>query len=169
MTATPAEDRPPQHPPADTPAPGVDTEPDDTVGAAIVNLDFAGTGALIVVGAAGVAAPDQLGEVTAVVSGLLFLVGVVTFLWGYATGVVRSQEEAITLPGLFFLSGTAPKVIRFRLRIALLVQAVVAVAAAVVRPYTAVAFAVLAPMFGLGLMATWGAKHGSFFPRDDRR
>ncbi len=138
-------------------------------GTGIVNLSFAGTGALLVVGVAGVAAPDQLGEVTAAVSGILFVVGVVTFLWGYATGVVRSQEEAVTLPGLFFLSGTAPKVIRFRLRIALVVQVVVAVAAAVVRPYTAVAFAVLAPLFGLGLMATWGAKHGTFFPREDRR
>ena len=158
-------------PPAEEPAalPDDTDDTDDTVGSGIVNLSFAGTGALLVVGVAGVAAPDQLGELTAAVSGILFLIGVVTFLWGYATGVVRSQEEAVTLPGLFFLSGTAPKVVRFRLRIALLAQVVVAVAAAVVRPYTAVAFAVLAPMFGLGLMATWGARHGQFFAKDERR
>jgi hypothetical protein len=46
---------------------------------------------------------------------------------------------------------------------------VLAVAAASIRPYTAVAFAVLAPMLGLGAMAMWGARHGTFFPRDDDR
>lgn len=131
-------------------------------GQGLVNASFVGTGALLVVGVAGTLAPDDLGEVTAVVSGLLFAIGVVALLYGYAAGVVRSQSEQVTLTGLFFLSGTAPKVVRFRLRLTLAVQAAVAVAAASIRPYTAVAFAVLAPMLGLGLMAAWGARHGVF-------
>jgi hypothetical protein len=101
------------------------------------------------------------------VSGALFAVGVVLFLWGYAVGVARSRDEQITLGGLFFLSGTAPKVVRFRLRLAFAVQVVIAVVAASVRPYTAVAFAVLAPMLGLGAMAMWGARYGAFHPKDD--
>ena len=43
----------------------------------------------------------------------------------------------------------------------------IAVVVASIRPYTAVAFAVLAPMLGLGAMAMWGARHGDFPPRDD--
>ena len=136
-------------------------------GAGVVNASFAGTGALLAVAAAGMADPDAFGGLTAVVSGVLFTVGIVAFLWGYANGVVRSREEKITLGGLFFLSHTAPKVVRFRLRGALVVQIVVATVAASVRPYTAVAFAVLAPMFGLGLLALWGAKYGTFFARDE--
>lgn len=136
-------------------------------GAGLVNASFAGTGALVVSAVAGVVAVDALGWLTAVVSGLLFAVGVVAFLWGYANGVVRSREERVTLAGLFFLAGTAPRTVRFRLRAAFVAQSVIAAVAAGVRPYTAVAFAVLAPMFGLGLMATWGARHGIFFAKDD--
>lgn len=153
----------------DRPEPVDTVDVDETVGSGIVNASFAGTGALLVVAGAGTAAPDQLGEVTAIVSGLLFVVGVVAFLWGYATGVVRSKDEQVTLAGLFFVAGTAPRVIRFRLRIAFAVQVVVAVAAASIRPYTAVAFAVLAPMLGLGLMSMWGARYGVFHPKDDAR
>lgn len=158
----------PDHPPDPHPT---DAEPsgDPTAGAGLVLLDFAGTGALAVACVAGIAAPDSADTVAAVVSGVLFLVGVVLFLWGYASGVVRSKDEQITLAGLFFLSGTAPPVVRFRLRLALAVQVALAVAAASIRPYTAVAFAVLAPMLGLGAMAAWGARHGTFFPRDDDR
>jgi hypothetical protein len=104
-----------------------------------------------------------------VTSMALFAVGVVLFLWGYAMGVVRSREEQVTMGGLFFLSGTAPKVVRFRLRSALAAQVVLAVAAASIRPYTAVAFAVLAPTLGLGVMAAWAARHGTFFPKEDDR
>lgn len=131
-------------------------------GAGVVNLSFAGTGVLVVGAGVGIAAPDTLGTLTTVVSVVLFVTGVGGFLWGYATGVVRSREEQVTLGGLFFLSGSAPAVVRFRLRLSLALQILVAVAAASLRPYTAVASAVLAPMLGLGLMAVWGARHGTF-------
>lgn len=145
--------------------PGVD----DRTGSGLVHASFLGTGALLVAGGAGVASPDDFGGFTTVVSGVLFAVGMVALLYGYAAGVVRSSEEQVTLPGLFFLSHTAPKAIRFRFRIAFAAQIVVAVAAAVIRPYTSVAFAVLAPMLGLGLMAAWGARHGRFHPREGGR
>lgn len=138
-------------------------------GHVLVNVAFAGCGLELVAAAAGVASPDRFGGLTAVVAGVCFFVGVVAFLYGYAAGVVRSRDERITLGGLFFLSGTAPKVVRRRLRTALVVQVVIAAVAASIRPYTAVAFIVLAPMLGLGMMAAWGARHGTFFAKDDPR
>jgi hypothetical protein len=36
------------------------------------------------------------------------------------------------------------------------------------RPYTEVAFGILAPMFGLGLMGVWGGRYGDF-PERPRR
>lgn len=157
-------DTPPTHPPAEPAEVGDD---DAHEGGGLVQLSFIGTGALLVAGLVGVASPEGAGNLTAWVSGLLFAVGVVLFLWGYAVGVARSRDEQVTLGGLFFLSGTAPRVVRFRLRLAFGLQVAIAVVAASVRPYTAVAFAVLAPMLGLGAMALWGARHGAFTAKDD--
>lgn len=162
----------PEHPPepdAEPSAGPASAAGDPQAGAGIVLVDFVGTGALLVACVAGIAAPDSAGSFTVIVSGVLFAVGVALFLWGYASGVVRSKDEQITLGGLFFLSGTAPPEVRFRLRLAFGVQVLLAIAAASIRPYTAVAFAVLAPMLGLGAMAAWAARHGTFFPRDDDR
>ena len=47
----------------------------------------------------------------------------------------------------------------------LVAQAAIAATAAALRPFTSVAFAVLAPMWGLGLAGQWGARHGHFAPR----
>lgn len=160
----PADPPPADDAPAGGPSPG-----DPSAGAGLVLVDVVGTGALLVACVAGILAPDAAGGFTVVVSGVLFAIGVALFLWGYATGVVRSKDEQVGLGGLFFLSGTAPPAVRFRLRLAFAIQVVLAVAAASIRPYTAVAFAVLAPMLGLGVMAAWAARHGTFFPRDDDR
>jgi hypothetical protein len=46
------------------------------------------------------------------------------------------------------------------------VQVVAVVAAASIRPYTEVAFGILAPMFGLGLMGLWAGRYGTFPPRN---
>jgi hypothetical protein len=53
------------------------------------------------------------------------------------------------------------------LRLCLLAQVVVAVAAAAVRPFTPAAFAVLVPMLGIGLMALYGARYGRFPAKDE--
>jgi hypothetical protein len=138
---------------------------DPDAGAGLVNLDFAGTGLFVGSGALGVAFPDQLGVPSAVVAGALFTIGCASFLWAYAVAVSRSRTDLIGIGGLFFLAGTAPKVVRFRLRIAFAVQIVTAIATASIRPYTVAAFGILVPVFGLGLMGLWGARFGTFHPR----
>jgi hypothetical protein len=120
-----------------------------------------------VVATAATIAPDDVARPAAVVDGALFLVGVVAFLWAYGTAVARSRTLTIGIGGLYFLSGSAPTDVRRRLLGALALQVVVAVVTAAVRPYTAVAFGILVPVFGLGLAGLWGARHGSFPPRVD--
>jgi hypothetical protein len=142
-----------------------DTPPDEERGDGIVSAAFGGTGAFVGISTLATLAPDRLGLAAAVVSCALFAAGVASFLWAYALGVSRSRDEAVTLPGLFFLSGSAPKQVAFRLRLALTLQVVVAIATASIRPYTELAFGILVPVFGLGLMALWGARHGTFAPR----
>jgi hypothetical protein len=48
----------------------------------------------------------------------------------------------------------------------LVVEVVVGLVAATVRIYTPVAFALLVPMYGLGLAGLWGATYGTFPPRE---
>lgn len=132
-------------------------------GAGIVNLTFLGTGLVVGTSIAGALSPDTFGLLHAVVSCVLFAIGTGAFLWAYALGVSRSRADLVDIPGLFFLGGdTAPADVRRPLRIALAVETVAVVAAAAARPYTVVAFGILAPMFAMGLMGTWGGRYGTF-------
>jgi hypothetical protein len=91
------------------------------------------------------------------------VVGCVLYLVAYATAVARSRTDAIGLGALFFLTdGAAPAAVRRSFWLWTSVQVVVGLAAAAARPFTPVAFGVLAPIVGLGLMGLWGARHGVF-------
>lgn len=139
------------------------TQEDPEPGAGLVNVAFLGTGALVATSAAAAAVPATFGRVHAVLSVVLFLVGTGALLWAYALGVSRSRTELVGIAGLFFLAGAvAPPTTRRALRVATAVEVAVVVAAASVRPFTEVAFGILAPMFGLGLMGVWAGRHGAF-------
>jgi hypothetical protein len=143
----------------------VRTDPDGgrEQGAGLVNATFVGTGALVVTSMGAAADPDTFGAVHAGLSIALFVVGTGAMLWAYALGVSRSRTDLVTVPGLFFLAGdVAPRDTRRALRIATAVEVVAVVAAASIRPYSEVAFGILAPMFGLGMMGVWGGRHGVF-------
>jgi hypothetical protein len=121
------------------------------------------TGIFVVVSALAAAWPDTFLPRSVPVDLVLFAAGCGAFLWAYALAIGRSRYDTVTMAGLFFLSeGVAPSDVTRLLRGALAVQVVVAVAAASVRPFTALAFSVLVPMLGLGLMALWAARHGRF-------
>lgn len=135
-------------------------------GDVIVRVDLWATAAFTVVAALAVAFPDALAPVFVPLSLVLFLAGCVAFVWAFARGIARSRFEAITMGGLFFLTeGVAPARIRRALRSIFGVQVVVAVAAALVRPFTPLAFGTLVPILGLGLVALWAARHGEFPPK----
>jgi hypothetical protein len=138
----------------------VGTEPP---GRGLVHLDLGGTAALVATSLAAAVAPSAFTAVHATLSVVLFLVGTAALLWAYGLGVARSRADTIDIPGLFLLSGpAAPASIRTPFRVALAVQVVAVVLAASIRPFTEVAFGILAPMYGLGLMALWGGRHGTF-------
>jgi hypothetical protein len=132
-------------------------------GGGIVRFDVWATAVFVVVAVAAAIFPDPVDIVAVPLDLILFLIGCCTFLWAYALAIGRSRYETITMSGAFFLSGgVAPPPVTRLLRGLLAVQVVVAVAVAAVRPFTPLAFAVLVPMLGLGLMALWAARHGSF-------
>lgn len=135
---------------------------DERAGRPIVLASWVGTGVFAVVAVAAAIVPDALGVVAAAVSGLLFVVGCVTFLWAYVVALGRSRTDAISVADLFFLTQCAPKAVQRLLLGSVAVEVVVALATAGARLYTALAFGILAPMYGLGLAGLWGARHGTF-------
>jgi nitrogen fixation-related uncharacterized protein len=109
------------------------------------------------------ALPDTFMPISVPVDLVLFAVGCGAFVWAYALAIGRSRYEVLTMGGVFFLGdGVAPREVTRLLRAALAVQVLVAVAVAAARPFTALAFSVLVPVLGLGIMALWGARNGRF-------
>jgi hypothetical protein len=132
----------------------------------IVRASWAGTVVLLGTTVPALAWHGPIRTVHVAVAMALFAIGCFCFLWAYAVAVQRSRDDEIGIGGLFFLAGdTAPKQVRLRLDGALAAQTLVAVAGASIRPFTTLAFGVLAPMFGLGLNGLWGASYGRFGPR----
>ena len=135
-------------------------------GAALVKVAYVGTGVLVLTSAAAAIAPDTFGVAHAAFSVILFVIGTGTMLLAYALGVSRSRTELVGIPGLFLLADdVAPPSVCRALRGATAVQVGAVIVAASFRPYTEVAFGVLAPMFGLGLMGLWAGRYGHFPPR----
>ena len=147
--------------------------PPGVAGSRIVALDVIGTAAFTVTAIAGAVSSGVLRDLAAVVAFVLFAIGAVLFLVAYGRAVARSRYEAISVGGLYFLAGCAPRSVQVRLLGLLVVQTVVAVATsaatASVRPFTPLAFGLLVPMFGLACSGMWGAFHGTFPKRTDPR
>lgn len=135
-------------------------------GAGWLRVDAAGTVVFVAVEVVATIWPDQLAVVAAGVSLVLFAVGIVIFVGGFLSGVERSRTEEVSVAGLYFLAGgVAPAAVRRVLMGLLAVQTVVSVAAASIRPFTALAFGILVPMFGLAIAGRWAAEYGAFADR----
>jgi hypothetical protein len=153
---------------ADRPArPAVALAPDDA-GWSIVQAAWAGVGLQVVAAAAAVASRWGRGP-HVVVCLLLLAVGVVASAAAFLRAVNRSRTELVDVAGLFLLIGSAPRRTRRLLWGAVLVSSVVGVAGAAARPYTSLAFGVLAPLGPYGLAVLWNAVHGAFPDRPPRK
>jgi hypothetical protein len=137
----------------------------DLAGARILWASLIGTALFVVATLVGTIAVDVV-VITVVVSLVLFAIGTAVFFVAYVKAIGRSRYEAIGMGGLFFLAGTAPRKVQAVLLGSLVVEVVVGLVAATVRIYTPVAFALLVPMYGLGLAGLWGATYGTFPPRE---
>lgn len=165
--------RHPDSPGADPPGdrPGADQagpdEPSlaDEPGLTLLRADVIATAVFTVIQilAAAVGAKGLL-VVSVALALALFLAGIAGYLVGFLGAVGRSRHEEVDLAGLFLLAD-APRTVRRVLASAFAVQVVVALAAAAVRPFSALAFGILVPLFGGATACLWSARYGDFPPR----
>jgi hypothetical protein len=135
-------------------------------GRRLIQLDVVGTTIFVVTGVLEAIVLDWARSPGVTVALVLFATGCVLFLAGYARAVERSRTEEVSVTGLYLLAGdVAPRPVKRVLLGLLVVQVIVALATAIARPYTTVAFGILVPMFGLGVIGSWAARHGRFPPR----
>lgn len=135
-------------------------------GAGIVRASWATTAVLAVAAVAGVAVPGVVRTAAGGIATGLFLAGIAVYFWAYAIAVGRSRTVELGIGGLFFLAGdVAPPAPRRQLQLSAGLQVAIALGGAALRPFTATAFLILAPVVGLALMGLWGARHGEFEPR----
>jgi hypothetical protein len=109
----------------------------------------------------------------AVVSLVLFAIGIATSIWAYAAALDRSRVEEVGVANLYLLTGnTAPPRVKRAMSSALGAQVVAAMVGAWVgvvglsgNQINALAFGVLVPMLGIGMNGAWAARYGSYGPR----
>lgn len=145
------------------PAPATRTTLATMRGKAILRLDLAGTVLFVAVTAvASLVDRDAADLANLVVSLGLLAGGCVAFAVGFLSAVGRSRTDDINMAGLFYLTGSAPIVVRRALLGLWFVQiGVAALSVFTVQP----PFGVLAPLWGIGLIPVWGARYGVFPPR----
>ncbi len=135
-------------------------------GANWVRWGWWATGVFLVVGALSITlAPFKY--VAIGVDLLLLLAGLGLFGAGFLRAAQRSRTEVITVAGSFFLLDGVIAKVRRSLWLQFVIQVVGALVVAPLRRHGA--FAILAPMLGIGLMVWWGAAYGVFPNRPPAR
>lgn len=118
------------------------------------------TGFFVVVEAAALIWGGIAMQIFIFVSLVMFTTGCVAFLAAFVIGVGRSRYESIAVSTIYGLAGTPTRGVRVRLFGALAIEVIAAVVGAALRPFTPMAFGVLAPMFAVGMTGLWGARYG---------
>jgi len=127
-----------------------------------VAASLAGTALFAVTAVPAAAGVDALKLAAAAVGLAEFVVAIPLALLALARAAVRTarQEDRITVGGLFFLQGSAPKPIKRTFLWMSLVCLAIAVGTLAWEP-----FGVLVPMLPVGLAGVWAARYGVFPPR----
>ena len=121
-----------------------------------------GTAVLCVVIALGATWPEGAGRVAQVVALVLFAAGSLGFGQAFAVAVRRSRFEQVSTMAVFMQMPGAPRSVRVELWVAVGLQFAAGLTGAALRPFGPLAFGILGGVYGLGVIALWGAGHGEF-------
>lgn len=163
----PSDDRPSEDRPSDGHTSDERPAANPDAGRGLVLADAIGTALFVVSAVVEAILLERWTELVGVTIALvLFAAGCVAFLLAYARAIQRSRHDDIAVASLFLLAGPAvPGPVKAKLGGLLAVQVVVALATAIIRSFSPLAFGVLVPVYGVGLNGLWAARHGAFPPR----
>jgi hypothetical protein len=137
-----------------------------TTGRTLIMASWAGTAVFAATALPAAAGLDAFEAVSLAVDLVLFVASLPLTLYALGAAAVRAARrgERITVTGLFFLSGSAPRRERTHLLGSLGVTVAVSVgtlalSAAHGSPQP---FGVLVPVYPLAMTSLWGARHGTF-------
>lgn len=108
---------------------------------------------------------DSVRNIVAIGCAAVFVAGAALFSWAFLIAAGRSRREDVTVAGAFFLAGSIEAPDRRWAFGLLTAQTLIGLAGAGADPYTTMAFGILVPMFGLGVIAFLGSAHGVFRQR----
>ena len=136
----------------------------DIDGRNLLVADAVGTAALLVVTVlSALSQADAIQILSLTVAAVLFIGGCAGFAIGFLRAVGRSRDEVVDLAGLFYLTGSASSEARRAFLGLWFAQIAIAVASVLVcRP----PFAVMAPVWGIGLITWWAGGHATFPARE---
>ena len=97
-----------------------------------------------------------------VVALVLFAAGSLGFGQAFAVAVRRSRFEQVSTMAVFMQMPGAPRSVRVELWVAVGLQFAAGLTGAALRPFGPLAFGILGGVYGLGVIALWGAGHGEF-------
>ena len=136
----------------------------ETEGRSLLVADLVGTVALAVVTLADALTHAKAVQIVGLlVVAVLFVGGCVGFTVGFLRAVGRSRTEQVDLAALFYLTGSAPAEVRRAFLGLWFAQMAIATASVFV---THPPFAVMAVIWGIGLITWWASAHATFPPRD---
>lgn len=140
--------------------------PDGDPGAWLTTTSVVTTVVFTVVTMIAAVDPARFMTIFFVVAVALFVVGMGAFAMAIFGMALRSRDDLLSIAGVFFLSGSAPRSVQVRMIGSLAVQVVTAVVGAAVRPFTPLAAGTLVPMLGLGMVGLWAVRYGHFEAHD---
>jgi hypothetical protein len=104
---------------------------------------------------------DALDDPAVIVALALFFASLVVWCWALGLAALRTTRgDDVQVMSLFLLEGRAPSRVRWLLYGSFGVCLAITVGTAAANP-----FGVLVPMYPLGLVGLWGARHGVYPPR----
>lgn len=134
----------------------------------LIDLSVRSTVVFVVASAAVYLLEDTLDVAYAIACSATFVVAVGLFGLGMWNGIQRSRVDDVTLTGLVAIDRShVPSSARNALWLAIVVQLVVSIVFASLRPFTQQAFGLLVPTLGLGLATLWGSRFAVFHPREE--
>jgi len=149
--------------PADAADPAAAADSADAAGRGrvIIWSSWAGNLAFLATAVPATLGVTALEDPAIVVALVLFFASLVVWVWALLVAIARTaQGDDVAVTTLFLIEGRVPRRVRRLLYGSLLVCLAITVATAVADP-----FSVLVPMYPLGLIGLWGARHGTFPPR----